>query len=380
MKKALLLALCLTLACLSLAFAGKSIGQVVYFSGDVSITRNGAVLSSRQITIGSALEDYDLIRTGSNGKMDLIVRTPQNQQIQLSVQSNTAFYIETGKLANGTDRTAFEMMTGTLSCKVEKLSGSDVQVKTKSAAMGVRGTNFKVSTAPTDDILVTCDEGRVSCIDEEGTEFFAEPGTVVEDLADEGEFRRVSVKKEEIEKYRENWFIGRLAVFKANAPRVIKTFVALFDKSYADLVSIYNQLIKKKAIFDKWIAEDKKGTVAPLSELIKEKGQVIGLLLRAKANLFIFDRVYYRILELEYYFGQGYGSGDIKPGYSIKRFFEDLRGKKQQIEMMIGNVRYYFKLFAQRNEGHFPVDTDVSDEDFFNDSGLDDDFMDFMDE
>lgn len=374
MKKVLLVCLCFALMGTSLGFAGNAIGQVVFFSGDVTITRNGVILSSKQFTFGSALEDFDMIRTGANGKMDLTIKTMKNQQIQLSVKSNTAFYIEQSKLANGNDRTSFEMMTGTIACKVDKLSGSDVQVRTKSAAMGVRGTNFEVTTAPTDDILVTCDEGRVSCINDDGKEFFAEPGSVVEELSGEKEFRRLSVKKEDIEKYRDNWFIGRLGVFKSNASRVIKTYVGLFEQSYDKLVSIYAELAKKKAVFDKWIAEDKQGKTGSRVDMMREKSQVVGLLLRAKGNLFIFDRVYYRILELEYYFEQGYGSGDIRPGYSIKKFFDELRSKKQQIDTMVARVRYFFKLFAVRNDGHFPVDTEGSDESFFDDGGLDDDF------
>jgi len=345
------------------AFAGKVIGQITFLTGKVTLVRNGEPLPMAQLKIGTPIEDFDLIRTGPNGKLDLIIRTPQNQQIQLAIQSNTVFSIETNKLTANTSRTTFEMMSGTLSCKVDKLAGNEVQVKTKSAAMGVKGTNFKVSTVASDDILVTCDEGRVLCRDEEGKEYYAEPGFAVESLSEEQQFQQIKITDGDLETFRLKWVSQRLNVFKANAARVLFQFSSLFQKYYNELVTIYNELKKKRGIFDKWMDEDRHGEIAPLADLIKEKRAVAGLLLRAKGKLYMFDRIYFRILEIESYYNEGIGRETYR-SFSPQKFFADLATKKFQIENMIYVIRYLFKLFAIRNEGYFPVDTEVGDEEY----------------
>jgi len=164
--------------------------------------------------------------------------------------------------------------------------------------------------------------------------------------------------------------VGRLAVFKANASRVIKTFAGLFDTNIEKLKGAYAELMKKQYIIDKWIQQDRQGIAPQSGDVMKEKAEIIGALFRAKASLAIFERIYFRLLELEYYFSQGYGSGDIRPGLPIKKFFTELKAKRFEIEQIIGKMKYVMKLFALRNGGYFPVDALGSlsdDKEFFDD-------------
>ncbi|MEJ2663385.1 MAG: hypothetical protein P8107_04950, partial [Spirochaetia bacterium] len=80
------------------------------------------------------------------------------------------------------------------------------------------------------------------------------------------------------------------------------------------------------------------------------------LLFRLKRHLFLFERAFFRLMELEYYYNQGYGHGDIKPGLSAEKFYKEFGEKKPKIIKMIAKLKYLFKLFAKRNDGHFPVD------------------------
>src|SRR4030042_972771 len=203
-----------------------------------------------------------------------------------------------GKPAKDKDSATFRMMSGTLACKVDKLSGSEVQVKTKSAAMGVRGTEFEVTTAPTEDLLVTCEEGEVVCT-RDGEEESVKPGNVIELLAEEGKFRRLPVTKAELEKYRENWFVKRIEVFRHVAPKIVKGLSAAFDASYQLLVKSYTALKRSGAVIEKWKREDQTGKIGSKRELLREKKQIIGALFAIKVSLFAFEHVYYRLLELE---------------------------------------------------------------------------------
>jgi len=222
--------------------------------------------------------------------------------------------------------------------------------------MGVRGTNFRVSTAPTEDLLVTCDEGKVYCTDEAGKSLFAEPGAVVEKIADSGAFSSYKVTPEELDKYSQGWIERRLELFKSNASRAIAGFAIRFDGAWTKVAAAYQDLLQKKSIIDKWMEQDKQGQAPQTGEVLQEKRQIIGTLFKAKAALVIFERVYFRLLELEYYFSQGYGSGDVKPGLSIKQFFTQLEAKKAEIERAIATIKFVMKLYALRNGGYFPVD------------------------
>jgi hypothetical protein len=349
-------------------FAAKVVGEINYVSGEVSIIRNGKTLDAKQVKIGGPVEDFDLVRTGAKGLVELTVRTPSKEAIQLKVQSNTAFAIEMGKISKDKDQATFRMMSGTLALKVDKLSGSEVQVKTKSAAMGVRGTDFEVTTAPTEDLLVTCVEGEVMCTDANGDEESVKPGNVIELIADEGGFHNLPVTKAELAAYRQNWFVKRIEVFKAVAPKVVKGLSATFNLSYQALVKSYEALKRSGKIIDKWMKEDREGKYASRAELLREKKAIIGAIFKIKISLFAFEHVYYRLLELEYYVNQGYGANDPE----VKQFFAELARKKQNIEMMMAEITYVFKLYAIRNDGYLPADAlGTSDENFF-DEGSDD--------
>ncbi len=335
------------------AFAGKAVGQILYFSGDVSITRRGAMLRGPDIIIGDPVEDFDLIRTGTGGTLDLVLRTPQKQQIRLTVRANTSFSIETSALGGGKERTTLQMMSGTLACKVDKLAGNKLSVRTKSAAMGVKGTEFTVTTSPTDDVFVTCDEGAVTCVDEDsGAELVAEPGEAVERPADEGlSAVKAPADREGLEVFRQKWLARRLARFKRTAARHIAGMARLFTPAYDRLRADYEKLREKMPLLRKWIDQDKQGIKPPRAEMRRENRQVLPALLKIRIYLRIFEPLYFRLVDLEYYHSLGYGSGDP----AVEAFFKDFNEKRGGIDDMLAFTRYCLRLYADRNNGYFPL-------------------------
>ncbi|MBN1523446.1 MAG: FecR domain-containing protein [Spirochaetales bacterium] len=374
-KRTILLAvLCLLLLNVGL-FAAPKIGEITYLDGTVSITRNGKVMTQKTLNIGDPIENYDLIRTGYNGIVEMEIVTPQRQRMNLNIEGNTALSVELSKLSNGGEQTSFDMVSGSIGLNVNSLTGkNDVQVRTRTAAMGVRGTVFRVSTAPTEDLLVTCNEGSVKCVDESGKSLYAKPGKVVEKYADNGKFSEENVTEADIEKYRQGWFQKRLELFKANASKAIQGFAVRFETAYEKLKAAYDDLMLKKDILQKWTDQDKEGLAPQSGDVMQEKAKIIGALFKVKGNLVLFERVYFRLLELEYYYSQGYGSGDVRPGQSIKQFFEKLNELKPEIDGYLARMKYALKLYALRNGGYFPVDAFggfSDDKDFFGG----DDFM-----
>ena len=115
-------------------------------------------------------------------------------------------------------------------------------------------------------------------------------------------------------------------------------------------------------------------------ELIRDKKRIIGHLFALRKTLYIFERVYFRLDELERYYREGYGRGSLQPGLSTDEFFQVFDRDRRTLARQMAVVRYVTKLYALRNDGRFPTDHfEEGERDFFgNDEGFldaeDDDF------
>jgi hypothetical protein len=251
---------------------------------------------------------------------------------------------------------------------VQKLSANQqVQVASESALMGVRGTAFEVTLSPSGDLLVTCAEGEVVCKEESGAEVSAVPGTVVAQPAGEG-FQRVPVAVSDLARFRQEWYAERLEALKANPLKAIRfyalRYVALRDR----FNRAYAALARERQVLQKWYDEDRRGQLGGNMEILREKRRIIGHLLELRRVLFVFERVHFRLSELEEYYRQGYGEGTLEGSLTSRAFFQALDRDRAVLERRMAEVRYITKLYARRNQGAFPTEQDrESEEDFFGD-------------
>jgi len=350
----------------------SDVGTIVYMEEGVEIDRNRETIPSWDVFIGMGVENFDLLRTDERGYAEVEVDDPRSAPALVRISPNTSFYFEMNKI--GRDQTTtIGMITGSLSVKVAKLSTrQNVEVATESALMGVRGTDFAVTLSPGGDILVTAEEGRVSCIDESGQELFAEPGTVVEKLPGEL-FREVPVAISDLETFQRDWYADRMEVFKSNALQAIKFYAGRYLRLKNRFNSAYSDLQQESQILRKWYAEDRREEIGGRMETMREKKELIGDLLELRKILYIFERVYFRLVELEEYFSQGYGRGQIEPGLSAAAFFNRFDREKQMLGEQMAEIRYITKLYAKRNDGSFPTDLlEQGESEFF---GEEDDFL-----
>jgi hypothetical protein len=351
------------------AAAQSEIGSIAYMEEGVEIDRNRETIPTWDVYIGMGVENYDLMRTDNTGYAEVEVDSPRSAPSIVKISPNTSFYFEMNKIGKN-DTTTIGLITGSLSVKVAKLSGrQNVEVATESALMGVRGTDFAVTLSPGGDILVTAEEGRVSCIDDSGQELFAEPGTVVEKRPGEL-FREVPVSVSDLETFQRDWYAERLEVFKANALRAIKFYADRYLRLKSRFDSAYGDLQDNSQILRKWYAEDRRGEIGGRMESMREKKELIGELLELRKILYIFERVYFRLIELEGYYREGYGRGQIEPGLSSAAFFNRFNREKQELGKKMAELRYITKLYAKRNDGNFPTDLfEQGEEEFFGEEG-----------
>ncbi len=341
--------LLLLLLCIN-SFIYSEGGVITYMTGDMELVRDGEFYDQYDLYVGFEIENYDQISTGSDGELWIELTSLSGSESELKISSGTAFYIEMSKI-DEQDTTTIGMIIGSLFCSVQKLLGTDqYEIETDAATMGVRGTNFSVESSVAGDILITCDEGRVSIANPDGgPEYFAEPGNVVEKQAD-ATFRSIPVAISDLQSFRSQWITERISAFRANALRVIQQFAARYKELRDEFNSEFKALMTKTAVLEKWFQEYEDGDIGTKMERMRERREIIGHLFDIRRVLFIFERIYYRLIELKSYHDEGYGIGQLADGTTTTQFFIMLENQKQELARRVAKVRFIMKLYSERSD------------------------------
>jgi hypothetical protein len=352
MRKRTLSVVLLSAVMLSAGFAGESIGEIVYVEGTVDLTRNGSRVAGEP-DFGSRVENYDLIAAGKDGLAEVSIDPATGIDALIKVSRNSSFYFELSSMGGGRRKAGVELLAGSVALSVKKLAGTAVEVRTANAVMGVRGTEFVVTTAPGGELLVACSTGLVECRDTENNVLLAEPGHVVEQIPG-ASFRRIPVTVSSLEEFTRNWMTERIEVFKGQALRAIESYGTRYARYSGEFRTRYTRLMDHWNVISKWMAEDKAGTVGGTMEVMREKRALIGPMLDIRGTLFMFERIYYRLLELKEYYDQGYGRGVMSNGQNSSAVFRQLERERALLDSQMSMVRYITKLYAARNGGDVP--------------------------
>jgi hypothetical protein len=227
--------------------AQEKIGETVYLEGEVPITRNGDALNSSAVVIGVPIDNFDLMGTGDDGNAQVKITATRAAASTITVSPDTQFTFELSTL-QGRQASSIDLISGSLSLRVSKLSGSqDLDVQTESTVLGVRGTEFNVSMSDAGDVLVSCSEGAVSCRTENGAEYRAVPGTVVENQAG-GAFRTIPVSVSNVESFRQTWAEQRREAARANASSLIQMNAERYQQLRASDDTDYMALMRQRSV------------------------------------------------------------------------------------------------------------------------------------
>ena len=129
-------------ACLAVG-AHADVGQIKVATGQVSVDRKGQTLPGR---VGFLLEADDVLRTGADGSVGITMR----DNSLLSAGPNSILSLERFEFdaTTGDGRFDARLQRGTLavtSGRIAKKSPQAMTVRTPSAVLGVRGTEFVVA-------------------------------------------------------------------------------------------------------------------------------------------------------------------------------------------------------------------------------------------
>ncbi len=128
---------------LAFTAAQAEIGQIKTAKGQVSVDRKGQVLPGQ---VGMLLEASDVLKTGADGSVGLTMR----DNSLLSAGPNSILALERFEFDPTTSQGRFDsqLRRGTLavvSGRIAKQSPEAMTVRTPSAVLGVRGTEFVVA-------------------------------------------------------------------------------------------------------------------------------------------------------------------------------------------------------------------------------------------
>jgi ferric-dicitrate binding protein FerR (iron transport regulator) len=135
----------------SAAWAADSAATLSYVKGEVQVASHGATAPGKA---GAALAKGDVIRTGRDSAA--MIRLADGSLVKL----NTETALEVGQAERGT--TELNLRSGAVFSKVAKQGARDrFVIRTKTAVMGVRGTQFFTSSGADADVWMCVREGKV---------------------------------------------------------------------------------------------------------------------------------------------------------------------------------------------------------------------------
>lgn len=333
------------------AFADDTIGSITYIEGTVTMVRDGAELDG--VAIGQDLQGFDLVKTGGDGAAELSITASQLPRMTIKMSADTQFSVEVATV-NGKLESTVGVLGGQIALKVAKLlPQQSVRVRTESAVMGVRGTDFTVTAPETGDVLVSCDEGEVVVTDDQGKDLSAIPGSVVEQRPGEA-YRAVPVAASGLEQFRSQWRDQRRQFLQANALRFIQANARLYTQLDREFNAEHVELSRNKAIMNKWAFEDRAGRIGSAAEVERERRMIGALLARLRRTAFRLERVAFRLERLQILHDRGVGTGTLEGGVTTKVFFAQIARERRDVARKLAFTRYVTKQFLKRNEGRLP--------------------------
>lgn len=365
--KRLLLSLVLPLLGLAL-FAAEPLplGRIDYVEGGVSLTRAGKVLPDPNPD--DPLFSGDLVKTAGDGLLVIAMDKSTGMGGTITVRSKSALYLRLSE-AKGEKKTQIDLLAGSVGSKVKKLASGagTMQVTTGGTVAGVRGTEFEVAVSVNEASLVVCSEGEVSYGD--GKEELPVPaGKAVEKRPGE-RLRYLPVAVSSVRQFREKWIADEIAAFRADPVRAL----AAYEKNYTTLSGNFAKAFEpfqKSEVLRKWIEEDRAGAKLRALDpaVMREKKAIVGDLQSLRKTLFIFERVYYRLEEIEgLVAGTALERRELRPGLTAGDFLRKVRDEREGLARRVGLFRYAEKLYELRNEGGAGMPGSSGGDGFFGD-------------
>jgi hypothetical protein len=376
----------LVLTALTFAASGSTkkdapCGTVTYMIGKATVTHNGKVV---KLDIDSTVFNNDMIKTEDKAKVEISVDKSTGFSGKVVVGPKTSFYFKTSEI-QGEASTTLDLMAGQVGMKVSKLVGSpSAQVRTESAACGVRGTEFGVVAAPSGDMLVTCDEGLVGLVGADGDEAEAGPGKALQRKLGE-RFEEMPVKVSSLEEFRDKWYADQIQALRASPMKALKQFADYYQKKKKDFLDSSASLIESAA-FRRWAKEDENpdfNVDQKAPQTLKDLKELNRPILAMRKDLFLLERFYYRLEEIREILRDGpYWNAELAKDakgnvITVKAFYKVFDSERDTLARRVALFRYAELLHLKRNPAASTggISGSMGDDEFFEEEETEDDFF-----
>lgn len=324
--------------------AQTTLGTIQYMEGEVDVLRNGEPIGI--VSVGTSIEPFDTVETGADGYVEVAMNAPSAGSL-VKVKSGTAFYFEGTPEKSNFFRTTFQLLRGSLSMRVGRLTGKEsYQVQTDNAVAAVRGTDFNVDMTPDRSVLITVPEGRVET-STGGRRVAAQPGVI--NVIDSGSSaRELRVSPEDVELYREYWRGLRQEALRINARLSIQQYSRQWDRDYERLQSAMRELNRHNDIFAKWgrIVRD-RSELPSTGDAIRDKRTLSRGMLELRATLPLAERSFETLVGLEEAWRAGYAEGSFSSGAyaDASAFYRSFRQDKRQVRRLLSQARRMIQVY-----------------------------------
>jgi len=325
-------------------------GTISYLEGSVQVSRNGRYLRSGSVDIGLTIQPSDTVETGSDGYVEVEMNAPSAGSL-IKVRPDSSFYFESSPEDSPRKQTLFQLLRGSLSLKVGRLSSREsYKVQTDSAVMAVRGTEFNVDMTADRSVLVTVPEGHVESKSGRKT-IMAQPGTVAA-VDSQAQISAITIDSSDINLYRQYWQDLRLEALKINARLSIQQFSRQWDQQLPRLTEAMQLLKSHENIIHDWEQVlQGNADIPPTAEIIRDKRALSPGMMDIRAILPVAERTFNTLLGLEEAYNLGYADGLFQSGNyrDAAAFYRSFNRDKDEVRSMLAKARYLMRLYQELN-------------------------------
>ncbi len=321
-----------------LIVSAQDLGRIAYLEGDVQLIRDGRLRDYRDLTIGTTILEMDVIQTGDDGYTEIELIQPAGATVR--IRENTAYYVEVEQETGGGTTTRLKVLSGTVEVAVQRMSrGSRLDVETRTATFGVRGTRFDVITTPDESSLLGVREGRVSASAGQDQRT-AEAGQVVQSVPDQA-LRQETVPGGDFDAYYTRWEEIRMEVFRSGASTFNQAYIRRYLDTIDNFRKSYNDLKRHRPLL-----EEATRNGGSTGSDIRLRQEVSPAIISMRSILPLFENTVYRLRELRRYHGEGIGRTNVG-SISSEAFYNDFVREEASLIAQLTEVRTIFALYNQ---------------------------------
>ncbi|TVR59703.1 MAG: hypothetical protein EA426_06540 [Spirochaetaceae bacterium] len=330
--------------------------HISYREGRSVVYRDGRRLWD-PVEFGFPLEDFDFIRNDHESLVEVRTERTTGSAV-ITAGPDTTFSLDLAPFGYE-QRGVLELMTGAVSLTVDLAPGaselagkSGFTVRTERVVIDAEFATFDVILSPRGDVLILTRDGLVACRKVDGRVLFSRPGLVVE-LNVDGSFRNIPVAIGGLEEFKRRWTADRTAALRADFEQVVGVYADRYERLRDSFEEQYAALFSRRDILDVWMRESAQGRIGSATDVDREKNdksELSAYLSDIRPTFSLFEKVYYRVLELRSFASDGSAGGAGTATRSTLDFFRAVDVDRRVLEQRMSNVRHVLKMYAQRND------------------------------